>query len=294
MQLATVTKYPITPLKMPFAGRAKTDGSYKFSSIQAGGGVNVSNLPQDGNTVANIELGFPEVFSTPITKNGKYLKRADVNALGYISTIMAYRYQMGLPNEWNSDICNTVGGYPKNAVLDYCERDSSGIITETYKITSCVDNNMTKPTATVIKEAKFWRRVSINAEYVSSTLPINNKSYIITSNSILDERSYSPVFEPDDKYHTYSYTMPFDGFLNIYFAWDNKDEDGSMFQILSGNSVKMEIQCFRDVEKDNSDALRWFNGFPLAKGLTARFRGTSRPFIHTKRSILIYKAMSFG
>lgn len=181
MELDTIVRYPVIPLKMPFAGKAKIDSSYMYSSSLAGGGINVSNLPNSGNSVANIELGFPEVFSTPITKNGKYLKRADVNALGYMSTVMAYRYQMGLPNEWNKDICNAVGGYPKNAVLDYCPLDGSKIIKETYKIVSLVDNNTTQPTDAVIKAERVWRRVSVDKEYVSTQVSQNKPKIFASS-----------------------------------------------------------------------------------------------------------------
>lgn len=171
MTASSVNNFPLRPLKTPFAGTALTTAN--TSTV---GGVNVSTLPATGDNVANVATGFPETFSTSITKGGKYLKRADVNALGYIATIMAFRQQMGMPNEWNKQICDAIGGYPKGAVLDYCIWDGT-IIKETYKITSLTDDNTEDPTSTAQANWKNWARVSVNAEYVSDSIP-KNKQFI--------------------------------------------------------------------------------------------------------------------
>lgn len=168
MTANTVNNFPLRPMKTPFAGTALT--SANTSTV---GGVNVSTLPATGDNVANVATGFPETFSTSITKGGKYLKRADINALGYIATIMAFRQQMGMPNEWNKQICDAIGGYPKGAVLDYCIWNGS-VISETYKITSIVDNNTEDPTSTAQANWTKWKRVSVNAEYANSLFAFPN------------------------------------------------------------------------------------------------------------------------
>ena len=166
MTASSVNNFPLRPLKTPFAGTALTTAN--TSTV---GGVNVSTLPATGDNVANVATGFPETFSTSITKGGKYLKRADVNALGYIATIMAFRQQMGMPNEWNKQICDAIGGYPKGAVLDYCIWNGT-IIKETYKITSLTDDNTEDPTSTAQSNWKNWARVSVNADYVEEQAQI--------------------------------------------------------------------------------------------------------------------------
>jgi len=165
MTANTVNNFPLRPMKTPFAGTALI--SANTSSV---GGINVSTLPATGDNVANVATGFPETFSTSITKGGKYIKRADVNAMGYIATIMAFRQQMGMPNEWNKQICDAIGGYPKGAVLDYCIWNGS-VIQETYKITSLTDDNTEDPTTTAQAKWTKWARVSVNAESVSSSTP---------------------------------------------------------------------------------------------------------------------------
>lgn len=283
MTASSVNNFPLRPLKTPFAGTALTTAN--TSTV---GGVNVSTLPATGDNVANVATGFPETFSTSITNGGKYLKRADVNALGYIATIMAFRQQMGMPNEWNKQICDAIGGYPKGAVLDYCIWDGT-IIKETYKITSLTDDNTEDPTSTAQANWKNWARVSVNAEYVTSS----SKPFVIGKNSILDEAAYGNPVYGSNRWYSKSYRMPFDGFLSVYFRWDCEGRDQAVFQIASGSTVKMEIQCIRGGEFTNDEWLRWFNGFPLEKGMVVRFRATQNPFNSRGEHQLIYKALSF-
>lgn len=87
--------------------------------------------------------------------------------------------------------------------------------------------------------------------------------------------------------------MPFDGFLSVYFRWDCDGHDQAVFQIISGSTVKMEIQCIRGGDFTNDEWLRWFNGFPLEKDMVVRFRATQNPFNSHGEHQLIYKALSF-
>lgn len=130
----------------------------------------------------------------------------------------------------------------------------------------------------------------VNAEYVTSS----SKPFVIGKNSILDEAVYgNPVYDTSNRWYSKSYRMPFDGFLSVYFRWDCAGNDQAVFQIISGSTVKMEIQCIRGGEWSDTEWLRWFNGFPLEKGIVVRFRATQNAFNSQSSHQLIYKALSF-
>ena len=93
----------------------------------------------DGDTI-NFSTGFPSVYAVPASQGGKYLGRADMNAIGKIATNDMFYHKCGGLNTFDSAFVSKIGGYPKGAVLDYVTGE--GIV---RRIRSLVDNNATDP-----------------------------------------------------------------------------------------------------------------------------------------------------
>lgn len=113
-----------TLLKMPFA----KDGDK-------------NNLPEENDDATNPQLadlknGFPPITSLLPANGGIPPERKDFNALGYLTTLYDYFYQVGGTFGWNDDICEDIGGYPVGARLWYTKQNGETII-----VRSMIGNN---------------------------------------------------------------------------------------------------------------------------------------------------------
>jgi hypothetical protein len=90
------------PIKKPFA--------------QDGDRSTIANV--DGNDM-NYITGFPSVYSAPGSQGGKYLMRAELNALGNVATNDLFYHKCGGLNTFDPAFAAAIGGYPKGAILQY-------------------------------------------------------------------------------------------------------------------------------------------------------------------------------
>lgn len=88
----------------------------------------------DGNTI-NYPTGFPSVYSVPASNGGKYLARGDINAIGNVATNDLFYHKCGGLNTFDADFAVKIGGYPKNAILDFVNGRYI------HSVISLVDNN---------------------------------------------------------------------------------------------------------------------------------------------------------
>ena len=114
------TKYGRIAMPMPFAGAT---------------GAALASIAHTSGSVVNFPDGFPQNYSAPHSKGGKYITRGEMNAIGHLATVEGFYRQCGGLNLFDQEFCNCIGGYPAGAVLDYL----SG--RKIYKILSLKDNN---------------------------------------------------------------------------------------------------------------------------------------------------------
>lgn len=82
----------------------------------ANGERDVFNTSADNNV--NFNTGFPSIYSA---QDGKFVRRTEMNGLGYISTANQFFRACGGIYTFDQKLANAIGGYPKYAVLEYLE-----------------------------------------------------------------------------------------------------------------------------------------------------------------------------
>lgn len=97
---------------------------------------NIPNIGTEGSNAASVKEGFPAITSLPKKEGGLPPARKDFNGMFYLSTDQRTYLQNGGIITFSEEVSDAIGGYPKNAVLDYI--DSS----DTYhKVQSLIDDN---------------------------------------------------------------------------------------------------------------------------------------------------------
>ena len=105
-----------------------------------------NTLPNENTDATNPQLadltnGFPPITSLSPDDGGLPPERKDFNALGYLTTLYDFFYQVGGTFTWNDTICTSIGGYPEGARLWYIKNNGetiivrSGIGNNTYNFT---------------------------------------------------------------------------------------------------------------------------------------------------------------
>lgn len=83
----------------------------------------------------NYLQGFPSIYGVPGSSGGRYVTRANMNAIGNVATNDLFYHKCGGLNTFDAEFAAKVGGYPKGAVLKYLNG------TYLYDVISLVDNN---------------------------------------------------------------------------------------------------------------------------------------------------------
>lgn len=118
----------------------KTDFDSQFGPIAMpkpfaqGGDVATIPFTQDGGNF-NFDLGFDPAFSSPKSNNGKYVERAQLNAIGNLATRNDFHRRCGGLNTFDPAFAEAIGGYPKDAVLLLLKNS------KVFYVISMVDNN---------------------------------------------------------------------------------------------------------------------------------------------------------
>ena len=83
----------------------------------------------------NFATGFPAAYSSPSENNGKFVTRAQINAIGNLASRNEYIRMCGGLNTFSREMSDAIGGYPRGAVLDVL------IGSQLFKAISLIDNN---------------------------------------------------------------------------------------------------------------------------------------------------------
>ena len=118
-----------------------------------------NSIPENatGSELASVATGFPDVTMIALDDGGMPPRGQDANGMFYLSTDMRVYQQNGGIITFNQSVSDLIGGYPKNAILDYI--DSNDVY---HKVQSLIDNNtynfITNPE--YIND-EYWQEVAI-------------------------------------------------------------------------------------------------------------------------------------
>ena len=95
------------------------------------------NIPESatGSERASIATGFPDITMKSLADGGKPPRGEDFNGLFYLSTDQRVYVQNGGVITFDQNVSDTIGGYPKGAILDYVVDNNF------YKVQSVIENN---------------------------------------------------------------------------------------------------------------------------------------------------------
>ncbi len=99
----------------------------------------------------NFPQGFPSIYGSPASEGGKYVKRAELNAVGNMATNDLFYHKCGGLNTFDKKFCDAIGGYSYGAILDFIDRDNYSL----FKIISLIDNNKVVPDANTIDNVSW-------------------------------------------------------------------------------------------------------------------------------------------
>lgn len=109
-------------IPMPFAG---------------GSGAALSDIKRSADPDdINFVDGFPSAYSSPKENNGKFVTRAQINAIGNLASRNEFVRMCGGLNTFSKEMSDAIGGYPRGAVLDVL------IGSQLFKAVSLIDNNI--------------------------------------------------------------------------------------------------------------------------------------------------------
>ena len=205
----------------------------------------------------NFPQGFPSVYGSPASEGGKYVKRAELNAVGNIATNDLFYHKCGGLNTFDKKFCDAIGGYPRGAVLDYIDKDNYSL----FKIISLKDNNKIIPNNGTIN-AIDWAYLNVpdakpSDDTVIAKFSLSGVSGINGTNSPIgifrsDYSGYVLISDTGgkDSYSSTSYSEVSGfkgiGILGNTFSKDNIDniafptfETNNNFKWLSGLSLSI-------------------------------------------------------
>ncbi len=97
----------------------------------------LGTIDNTSSTNMNYSDGFPTVYGAPSANSGKFVTRGEINRLGNIATNDMFYLKCGGLNTYDANFAQTIGGYPKGAVVIYLTEAR-----ELFYAISLVDNNL--------------------------------------------------------------------------------------------------------------------------------------------------------
>ena len=172
------TKYGRIAMPMPFAGAA---------------GAALASIAHTSGSVVNFPDGFPQDYSAPHSKGGKYITRGEMNAIGNLASRNDFYRMCGGLNTFDPNICISIGGYHKGAILDYVEVTNYKYIVS--KVISLIDSNKVDFTSSTIDQDLISKGI-VNGSVDNVNWAFCNEELATPSNSIklFDFPSTFPIY----------------------------------------------------------------------------------------------------
>lgn len=150
---------------------------------------------EDATDAAKVNFfdGFPSSYSSPHENGGNFVTRGQLNAIGNLASKNEYYRMCGGINTFDPVFAQKIGGYPKDAILDYF--DGVNLI----KVISLVEDNM-----------QDFRSGMFNNKWAE--LGTNN---VLQGSVIVGSIGGSYSRYINDVYHIGIYPAPKSGIVNI-------------------------------------------------------------------------------
>lgn len=148
----------------------------------------------------SFKYGFPSAFSTGLNQDGsggRVITRQMVNTIGNIGSQCQFYEQCGGYYTYDSDFCASIGGYPKNAFLQYYDSGTAALRT----VVSLVDDNKHDFISLGV-DGEHWKFVD---DYPELSIAVDYSRGIDISSSILIETGVQDLYE-----------VPFDSFFQMF------------------------------------------------------------------------------
>lgn len=129
-----------------------------------------NNIPEaaTGTELASIATGFPDITMKALKDGGLPPRGQDCNGMFYLSTDMKVYQQNGGIITFNQTVSDLIGGYPKNAILDYIDSGD-----KYHKVQSLIDDNtynfLTNPEYI---DDEHWQEIKFGGGSGGSSLPL--------------------------------------------------------------------------------------------------------------------------
>lgn len=235
-----------------------------YSPISA---VSVANAP-------SFPDGFPSSFSAPSSSGGNYITRGQMNAIGRLASQAEFFDAIGHLRTFDADFCTAIGGYPKGSILwEY----SSGTI---RAVESLVEDN-TINFLTYGVDGTNWR-YAYNPSVTNMFPSYSRKNAVSVLGPITGVPPAGEGYTPLTAWTP----MPFDGFMDIVWAYTLSAGTGITIQLVVGPSSGI-IPFEGDVLPTLTDPLdntidyvikdivvgndgRWSSPLPVSKGSQMR------------------------
>jgi len=128
------------------------------------------NIPQNPTSagLASVVEGFPEITMQSLKAGGLPPRGQDANGMFYLSTDQKVYLQNGGIITFSQEVSDLIGGYPKNAILDYIDENNTY-----FKVQSLIDDNTNNfiENPELIDEIN-WKKVNFGSGASGSSLPI--------------------------------------------------------------------------------------------------------------------------
>lgn len=172
------TKYGRIAMPMPFAGAT---------------GAALASIAYTSGSVVNFPDGFPQNYSAPHSKGGKYITRGEMNAIGNLASRNDFYRMCGGLNTFDPNICISIGGYHKGAILDYVEVTNYKYIVS--KVISLIDSNKVDFTSSTTDQDLISKGI-VNGSVDNVNWAFCNEELATPSNSIklFDFPSTFPIY----------------------------------------------------------------------------------------------------
>lgn len=225
------------PMSCPFASRGET--------------TTIGNV---SDTSLNFPDGFPSVYSSPASLGGKYVTRADINAIGHIATNDLFYHKCGGINTFDTEFATAINGYPKGAILDYY----NGY--EYVKVISLVDNNMSDFRNGIIDD--YWMKLN---------QPDNN-----LASYYLKDQSVTLAYSINSFNNIYTFVAKKDGIItatiNNFEKKNYSYQSGTSSNYISGSALLFKIYSstattITPPAFGNSSTNTLYNGYSVLNGL---------------------------
>lgn len=150
---------------------------------------------EDATDAAKVNFfdGFPSSYSSPHENGGNFVTRGQLNAIGNLASKNEYYRMCGGINTFDPVFAQKIGGYPKDAILDYFD----GV--NLFKVVSLVEDNKHDFRSGVF--GGKWAKLGTN-EVLQGPVIVGNI-----------EGSYNYSFK--DVYHIGIYIAPKSGLIDI-------------------------------------------------------------------------------